>query len=85
VHQIDKFIYKLNVFESLLNILYIDVLQFYEACIEMMTPNMPTAIVSFPEYGNSEEVLLTDIRPYIPQVVSMEVDEKGRSFMTYDQ
>ncbi|XP_060585964.1 tudor domain-containing protein 3-like [Ruditapes philippinarum] len=42
---------------------------FYEACIEMMTPNMPTAIVSFTEYGNSEEVLLTDIRPYIPQVI----------------
>lgn len=37
--------------------------QFYEAVIEVMAANMPTVVVTFIEYGNTEEVLLTDIRP----------------------
>ncbi|XP_045205622.2 tudor domain-containing protein 3-like [Mercenaria mercenaria] len=41
---------------------------FYEAMIEVMAPNMPTVVVTFTEYGNTEEVMISDIRPYIPQI-----------------
>lgn len=40
---------------------------FYESVIEMMMPN--TCVVNFVEYGNSEEVLLSDIRPMIPTMM----------------
>ncbi len=36
-------------------------LQFYRAVVDQVTPT--TAIVTFPDYGNKEEVYLSDIRP----------------------
>ena len=54
------------------------IFQFYEAVIESVWPNLPTCFVTFVEYGNSEEVLLSDIRPMISALVSAYYhEEKG--------
>ena len=37
-----------------------------------MAPGLPTVVVTFTEYGNTEEVLLSDVRPIVQQVVSLQ-------------
>ncbi|XP_052279000.1 tudor domain-containing protein 3-like isoform X2 [Dreissena polymorpha] len=41
---------------------------FYEAQIAQLPPNLSTCVVTFTEYGNTEEVLLQDVRPHLPQM-----------------
>ncbi|KAL3878576.1 hypothetical protein ACJMK2_030913, partial [Sinanodonta woodiana] len=44
--------------------------QFYNAVIEAVAPGLPTCFVTFTDYGNTEEVLLSDIRPLPKQSVN---------------
>lgn len=37
--------------------------KFYSAVVENIDPRYPTVVVHFLEYGNSEEVSLSDVRP----------------------
>ena len=39
------------------------IFQFYSAVVENIDPRYPTVVVHFLEYGNSEEVSLSDVRP----------------------
>ena len=45
--------------------------------IESVWPNLPTCVVTFVEYGNTEEVLLSDIRPMISALVSSRSLDRG--------
>ncbi|WAQ98956.1 TDRD3-like protein [Mya arenaria] len=48
---------------------YTDIPQFYNAQIAVLPRDMSTCVVTFTEYGNTEEVRLTDIRP-LPQLMA---------------
>ena len=37
--------------------------QFYHAMVHAVAPNGQTCVLTFSEYGNAEEVLMSDIRP----------------------
>lgn len=50
--------------------LSVTVFQFYEAQVDVIAQGMPTCVVTFIEYGNTEEVFLQDIRPCLPQMVT---------------
>jgi hypothetical protein len=41
--------------------------QMYRAVVEAVADNGVTAVVTFLDYGNQEEVLCTDIHPFPPQ------------------
>lgn len=52
------------------SMLSVPVFQFYEAQVDVIAQGMPTCVVTFIEYGNTEEVFLQDIRPCLPQMVT---------------
>ena len=42
--------------------LHVLFLQYYRAVIHAVASNGQTCVVTFPDYGNSEEVMMSDIR-----------------------
>ena len=50
---------------------FYSLLQYYEAVVEMVVPNLSSCVVTFVEYGNMETVYLSDVQPLsVPQMVS---------------
>ena len=66
----------MSVIQSECYVLYF--VQFYQAVVEAITPELPTCIVTFSDYGNSEEVNLCDVKPVPKHMVSHKIIHKSR-------
>ncbi|KAL4230472.1 tudor domain-containing protein 3 [Mactra antiquata] len=61
--------YNINVGDTVMAKYWEDGL-FYEAVIDSMTPGLASAYVTYLEYGNTDEVMISDIRPIVQQMMT---------------
>ncbi|KAK3100292.1 hypothetical protein FSP39_017721 [Pinctada imbricata] len=57
--------------------------KFYEALVEGVVPDLPTCVVRFVDYGNVEEVNLSDVKP-LQRNTTSKGKHNDRSYSNYD-